>query len=101
MKKAQNVLEYGLLVGLVIMSFLLMQVYVKRSFQGRLQEATDQMADQYGHGVSDVHEYSYSETDTWEITVPGWGAPRTRISTDGSYHSSSELGVLSLDQDWP
>lgn len=101
MRKSQGVVEYSLIIALVVMVFLSMQVYLKRGMQGRFQAATDQMSDQYGHGVSDVHETSSASTSMWEITIPGWGSPTTYTWTHGGYSSTSKRNVESLDKNWP
>ncbi|MCF7907283.1 MAG: hypothetical protein K9L86_00180 [Candidatus Omnitrophica bacterium] len=101
MRRAQSVIEYALVLGMIVMGFLGIQVYLARGVQGKFQETTDQMADQYGHGVSDVQEHSQASTSVWELTFPGWGSPTTKTWTDGSYSSTSKRGVASLDKNWP
>ena len=101
MRRAQFVIEYALVIGVVAIGFLGIQTYLTRGVQGKLQTATDQMSDQYGHGVSDVREHSQALADVWEITFPGWGSPTTRTLTNGSSFSTSDRGVACLDETWP
>ncbi|MBU1113370.1 MAG: hypothetical protein KKH93_05805 [Candidatus Omnitrophica bacterium] len=101
MKKAQAMVEYGFLISLLIVAFLAIQAYLTRGIQGKLQEASDQTADQYGHGVTDSVEQVHARTSVVEITVPGWGSPKTFINTHGSISTTSHRGVASLEQTWP
>ena len=46
-KKGQNILEYSLLIALVLSAILIMQVYVKRAYQGRIKQEADNLGEQY------------------------------------------------------
>lgn len=46
-KKGQSTLEYVILVGFVVSALIAMGVYMKRGFQGKLRESTDQIGGQY------------------------------------------------------
>ena len=41
MRKAQSTAEYAIVIGLVIAAAVAMQVYVKRSLQGKIRDASD------------------------------------------------------------
>ncbi len=43
----QSTLEYVILIGFVVAALIAMGVYMKRGFQGRLRESTDQIGQQY------------------------------------------------------
>ncbi len=47
MKKAQSFLEYSILMTIIVAAFLTMQIYMKRSFQGRWKQSVDELGDQY------------------------------------------------------
>ena len=47
MNKAQSSLEYAVVIVCLVAALLAMQVYVKRSMQGRLRELGDQVGQQY------------------------------------------------------
>lgn len=66
-KKGQNLLEYSLLFAVVISALLIMQVYVKRSYQGRLKRESDSLGQQYspGHTASHIVSKSSSESVTY------------------------------------
>ncbi len=46
----QSTLEYVILAGFVVAALIAMAVYMKRGFQGRLRESTDQIGQQYSAG---------------------------------------------------
>jgi len=68
LKKGQSILEYAILFAIIIAALVVMQVYVKRAYQGRLKHESDSVGDQYspGHttGVSNVVTTSNSVTYT-------------------------------------
>jgi uncharacterized protein (UPF0333 family) len=45
--KGQSTLEYVILLGFVVAALISMGIYMKRGFQGRLRESTDQVGGQY------------------------------------------------------
>lgn len=45
--KAQSILEYAVIIAVVVAALLAMQIYVKRSFQGRFRQAADSIGEQY------------------------------------------------------
>ncbi|MDO8661643.1 MAG: hypothetical protein Q7K98_00260 [Candidatus Omnitrophota bacterium] len=45
--RGQSTLEYVILAGFVVAALIAMGVYMKRGFQGRLRESTDQVGQQY------------------------------------------------------
>lgn len=100
-RKAQSTLEYAFLIALVVGAILAMQAYVKRSLQGKLQMTSDQIADQYGYGVTQGTEHFESKLRSFEINAPGWGHPTSIRINKGSYEAESTRGLKSLDEVWP
>ena len=49
-RKAQSITEYAVLSGVVIMAIVLMQVYLKRSVQGKFKDTADQIGEQFSTG---------------------------------------------------
>jgi Flp pilus assembly pilin Flp len=47
-KNGQSTAEYAILLGLVVGAVVVMQVYVKRGFQGKVKDATDLVTAQSG-----------------------------------------------------
>jgi len=111
MKKAQSVLEYSLLASLFIMAFLAIQVYLARAIQGKFQESSDQVFDQYGRGTdpikrptqeaADKLDQAHTQNRVFEITIPGLGSPKTFIRTRGSFSQATQEGAISLEQTRP
>lgn len=58
--RGQSTLEYVILVGFVVAALIAMGVYMKRGFQGKLRESTDQVGQQY----SPTHATSSYTTTT-------------------------------------
>lgn len=46
-RKGQSTLEYVVLIGFVVAALIAMGIYMKRGFQGKLRESTDQVGEQY------------------------------------------------------
>ena len=44
---AQSTLEYAMVIACVVGAIIAMQIYVKRSVQGRLRDAADEVGEQY------------------------------------------------------
>lgn len=57
--KAQVIMEYAVLIGVLVAGLIAMQVYIKRSTQGRLRSYTDQLG---GNFYSPRATTSHSET---------------------------------------
>ena len=85
MKKAQSTLEYAIVIFAVIVALLGMQVYIRRSFQGKLRSSADQLsAQQYepGNTVSDntLTQDSDIDSDTTS-TINNSDPTTTKIDT--------------------
>lgn len=78
-KKSQNILEYTTLFCVVISALLIMQVYLKRAYQGRLKQEADNLGQQYSpkHTTSltvantTVSSVSYTGGTTDPSDLPG------------------------------
>jgi len=46
-KDGQSIVEYAILLGVVIAALLIMQLFIKRSYQGNLKDSADKMGDQF------------------------------------------------------
>jgi cytoskeletal protein RodZ len=79
-KRGQSTLEYAVLIVVIIGALLTIQVYIKRSVQGRLKQAGDDIGDQYSDGntneikttvkISNTQETSYQNGTTTDLTSP-------------------------------
>lgn len=68
--KGQSILEYAVLLSIVLSSLLIMQVFVKRAYQGRLKSEVETLgSSQY----SPKHTSTLSETttNTYSISYTG------------------------------
>ncbi len=89
--RGQSTLEYVILLGFVVAALIAMGIYMKRGFQGKLRESTDQIGEQYsaGHTVSEYTTVN-SMTQT-ESTSPGG------VSSSSSTSSQSRTGSEQVD----
>ncbi len=92
-RKAQNAVEYGALIALVIAAAIAMQPYLKRGWQGGMKYAVDKM--KRGNAGTGQYEPYYLEssyttnvgagTDTEQMQANGridrTSTPRTTIRT--------------------
>lgn len=70
-RKASSSVEYAALIALVVGALVAMQVYMKRSFQGRIREYSDEMGEQFSpDSTTGMIEISVS-IDSTEETVDG------------------------------
>ena len=53
-RQGQSILEYTMLIIIVMGVLLTMSNYIKRGFQGRFRESTDDLGDQYDPRVTDA-----------------------------------------------
>ena len=51
-KRGQSTLEYALLLAVIVAGLIAMQVYLKRGYQGRLRQSTDDIGEQYSPGYT-------------------------------------------------
>jgi len=67
-KKAQNTMEYALIIAVVIGVFSAMQIYIKRSLQGRVRTGTDQVVSVVGTqaGKNDIAKQFLGTTPQYE-----------------------------------
>ena len=65
-KRGQSILEYSILLAVILSAILIMQFYVKRSYQGRLKTEADSVGQQYspGHTTSTVTTTTNSISET-------------------------------------
>ena len=96
--RGQGTLEYVILTGFVVAALIAMGVYMKRGFQGRLRESTDQIGGQYSaqHTTSDYNTVTnLSQTEN----VAGGGVTHTTITGNTQTKTGSEkVDTLSAEQ---
>lgn len=80
-KKAQNTLEYALLISVVVGALVAMQIYAKRGIQGRLRQASDDIGSQFEPGETEWEWTTTRESRTEETNAAG--LVDTYMGTDG------------------
>lgn len=63
-KRGQAMLEYGVLLALVISALLIMHIYIKRCYQGRIKQEADSLGSQYSPGHTSSLMVTTIETNT-------------------------------------
>ncbi len=91
LRSGQNLLEYGVFLALIIASLMIMQIYIKRGYQGRLKQEADQVGQQYApkhtHSLTNVTtrsstvSYVGGETDDGKEIPPGVSVSFTNSTT--------------------
>ena len=73
-RKAQSLLEYAVLLAVIILALMIMQIYIKRGYQGNIKLQADQVGPQYSPshttGVITTNSTTISETYTGGQTDP-------------------------------
>ncbi len=100
LRKAQSTLEYAALIAVVIGVFLAMQVYLKRGMQGQMVAGSDQIADQYGYGLTNSHEHYETHASEFEMDTAGINNPTKFTWEWGDYQSTSDRSLKPIGQTW-
>jgi Flp pilus assembly pilin Flp len=82
-RKAQSTLEYALVIAVIVAALVAMQTYIKRSLQGKLKSASDDIGDQFSPGYT-TENRDTATTVTSTETVSGGvygGTPATDVAT--------------------
>jgi hypothetical protein len=103
MRQAQSTLEYALLIGVVVGGLLTMQNYLKRSVQGKLGAAGDEIGEQYSPGLTNKVDHMVSKIDRIiENTFQGDNGRTQTIITGGHQEQTTHKEIKNLDQEtWP
>lgn len=94
-RKAQSVVEYGILIGIVAAAILVMQTYMKRGVQAGIKVSVDEFADQkdFPTDSSYAEEKAYSRNDassTYNIAPDGGQILSTSDTTKSRSYSILE-----------
>ncbi len=101
-RKAQSMLEYAILLGVVISAILLMQAFVKRGVSGQLKDAADKMGDQYSATNTTISQERgmFKNQDIVEETATSAddtkGIGKYVLDAGGKVTGTLERGVYSL-----
>jgi uncharacterized protein (UPF0333 family) len=89
-KKAQSILEYALLIAVVVAAILIMQVFVKRGFQGQLKDASGRMGEQFSAtGTKTLQTSNMTPGDVQQIVE--------ETATDGNFSNFVDSAVRVTD----
>jgi len=100
--KAQvHIVQYSFLIMLLIGSFLYIQNYMKRSSQGQLQAAGDQIGEQYAMGLTNGNEHQGANSFYFQINTAGLNNPTRITVTTGNYRSTVWRRLRGLKEVWP
>ncbi|MFA5351448.1 MAG: hypothetical protein WC357_09015 [Candidatus Omnitrophota bacterium] len=95
--RGQSTLEYVILLGFVVAALIAMGVYMKRGFQGKLRESTDQIGEQYSAGNTTSEYTTTTDMQQNEVVSPG-GVSTTTISKNQQIRTGSEtVSALSAE----
>jgi len=77
--KAQSTLEYVIVIVCLVAALIAMQIYIKRSMQGRLKDTADSLGTQYDpqNTTSDITLSQNSNVDTVVTTTEDGDKTRT------------------------
>jgi len=101
-RKAQvHVVEFSFLVVLLIGSFLYFQNFLKRSAQGQLQAAGDQIGDQYAMCLTTGREHQGANSFFFQLNTAGLNNPTRITVTTGNYRSTMIRRLRGLAEVWP
>jgi cytoskeletal protein RodZ len=87
-KRGQSTLEYAILIVVIIGALLTIQVYIKRSIQGRLKSSADDIGDQYSDGNMNEIKTTYRNSTTEETFNAGNAATNTINETTNTVQNA-------------
>ncbi len=94
--RGQSTLEYVILLGFVVAALIAMGIYMKRGFQGKLRESTDQIGEQYSAGNT-TSEYTTSTTMQQNEAVSPGGISTTTSTNQQTRTGSETVSALSAE----
>lgn len=95
--RGQSTLEYVILVGFVVAALISMGFYMKRGFEGRLKESTDQIGQQYSARNTSAN-YT-TTTNMAQTETVNAGITNTNITQNQQVKTGSEtISTLDAEQ---
>jgi len=104
-KKGQSLMEYAILISVIISAVLIMQIYIKRTYQGRLKQEADEVGQQYspGHTTSLTEAQTASNSTTctggncWGRDIP-YGVTVTMSNTQNTMTKREGVDSFARDE---
>lgn len=93
-KRAQSVLEYVVILGVIGAALVAMQVYFKRSIQAVVKTAADQMGEQKKGLVDYDYRLDWKERGNSDITSTAVGKRTTALATEGAVTYGNDQTTL-------
>lgn len=99
-KRGQSLLEYSILFAVILSAILIMQFYIKRSYQGRLKAEADSVGQQYapGHTTSKITTTNNSTSVT--VTKDGIRSEIIGLIVPATTKSEKTETVDSFEREW-
>ena len=87
--RGQSTLEYVILLGFVVAALIAMGIYMKRGFQGKLRESTDQVGEQYDP-LKTASNFTTTTSMNQTEKVSAGGVSNTTVTSNTQNRSGSE-----------
>ena len=84
--KAQSTLEYAMVVACIAAALIAMQIYIKRSIQGKIRDSADEIGEQYSAKTT-TSDLTQTITNPNPVTITG----TPRFVTDPSTGKRIEI----------
>ena len=97
-KKAQTITEYGILFVIIMGALLTSQLYMKRSIQGRLKSAADDLGGQFSPGNTNVTHRIISDSLTHETLANG--ATRSELRSPETFQATENKVIHDTYQEY-
>jgi hypothetical protein len=102
--RGQSIVEYAILLGVVIAALLIMQMFIKRGYQGGLKESADKLGEQFSASGTTIHQKRTMQGDqtikeavatdaTITGFVPGDMTAPPNLADEGVYSYSERSGA--------
>jgi hypothetical protein len=90
-KNGQSIIEYVILLSVVIAALLIMQVFIKRGFQGGLKDSADRMGEQFSAGGTTVSQTRTMNADQFVREEVNTGGDIAGLASNFSISSSGQI----------
>lgn len=98
-KKGQNTLEYAIVIAVIVSALIVMQIYIKRGFQGKLRSSTDNIGEQYSPTIT-TGSYTTTTGSTSGETI-ATGVTTTDVTRGTQGRTGSETVAVESSEVWP
>jgi len=98
-KKGQSTLEFAILIVVIIGALIAMQTFIKRGYQGRLRNASDDMGEQFSPGYTRNKFESKTFSYTEEVTSKS-GLTENEVKEQLQTRAGRELVSAAADEFW-